>query len=163
LSVPLLRDNESIGAILLRRTEVYPFNDKQIALLKTFADQAVIAVENVRLFTELGIRNRDLTEALEQQTATGAILRVIAASPTDIQPVLQIVAESAARFCDTHDAVIVLPQDGMLAIKARQRDAQRDDDVRSRARIEQRRRCVRVDRRVRRCRRAARTARNARG
>ena len=72
----------------------------------------------MRLFDEVQARNREVTEALEQQTATGAILRVIAASPTDIQPVLQVVAESAARFCDTHDAVIDLPQDGMLAIKA---------------------------------------------
>ena len=72
----------------------------------------------MRLFEEVKARNREVTEALEQQTATGEILRVIAASPTDIQPVLQVVAESAARFCDTHDAVILLPQDGGLAIKA---------------------------------------------
>ena len=102
----------------MRRTEIRLFAEKQIELLKTFADQAVIAIENVRLFEEVQARNREVTEALERQTATGAILRVIAASPTDIQPVLQVVAESAARFCDTHDAVIVLPQDGMLAIKA---------------------------------------------
>ena len=118
MATPLLREGEAIGGLVIRRTEVRPFSDKQIELLKTFADQAVIAIENVRLFDEVQARNREVTEALEQQTATGAILRVIAASPTDIQPVLQVVAESAARFCDTHDAVIVLPQDGMLAIKA---------------------------------------------
>ena len=85
LATPLLRESVSIGAIMIRRTEVRPFTDKQIKLLETFADQAVIAIENVRLFKELEARNRDLTEALEQQTATSEILRVIASSPTDIQ------------------------------------------------------------------------------
>ena len=89
----------AIGAIHIRRTEVRPFSDKQIALLETFADQAVIAIENVRLFQEL-------KESLEQQTATSEILGVIASSPTDIQPVLDVVAENAARLCDANDASI---------------------------------------------------------
>jgi two-component system, NtrC family, sensor kinase len=106
LGVPLLRDGIVIGVFALWRNKVDRFTDKQIDLVTTFADQAVIAIENVRLFKELQERNRDLTEALEQQTATSEILRVIASSPTDIQPVLDTVAENAARLCDAKDAVI---------------------------------------------------------
>jgi GAF domain-containing protein len=106
LATPLLREDIPIGVIFIRRTEVRPFSERQIKLLETFADQAVIAIENVRLFKELEDRNRQLTEALEQQTATSEILRVIASSPTDIQPVLDVVAENAARLCESIDAHI---------------------------------------------------------
>src|SRR4026209_1486796 len=87
-----------MGALYARRNDVRPFTSAQIKLLKTFADQAVIAIENVRLFKELQTRNRDLTEALEQQTATGEVLRVIASSPTDVQPVLDTLIANAVKL-----------------------------------------------------------------
>ncbi len=118
LAVPLLREDEAIGALVIRRLEVRPFTQKQIELLTTFADQAVIAIENVRLFDEVQTRNRELSEALEQQTATSAILSVIASSPTDIQPVLDAVAESAARLCDTYDVAIALHDGEWLVSRA---------------------------------------------
>src|SRR5262249_38986948 len=99
LVVPLRQHGELVGVMGARRIEVRPFTPAQIKLLETFADQAVIAIENVRLF-------RELKESLEQQTATSEILGVIASSPTDIQPVLDVVAENAARVCGATDAVI---------------------------------------------------------
>jgi two-component system, NtrC family, sensor kinase len=111
LAVPLLREDRALGAILLRRTEVQPFTDKQIALLQTFGDQAVIAIENVRLFKELEEKNRALTrahgqvtEALEQQTATAEILRVISQSPTDVQPVFEAIVRNALDLCRASQA-----------------------------------------------------------
>jgi two-component system, NtrC family, sensor kinase len=100
LATPLLREGVAIGVIQIRRLEVKPFAEKQIALLETFADQAVITIQNVRLFKELQARNRDLTTALDRQTATSEILRVISSSPTDVQPVFDTIVESAVTLCD---------------------------------------------------------------
>ena len=119
LSTPLLREGIAIGAIHIRRREMRPFSDRQIKLLETFADQAVIAIENARLIHEQQARNRDLTEALEQQTATSEILRVIASSPTNIQPVLDVVAENAASLCDASDALILRVAGDTLQTAAR--------------------------------------------
>ncbi|MGH7811546.1 MAG: GAF domain-containing protein, partial [Candidatus Binatia bacterium] len=118
LATPLLRGALPIGTITVRRQEVRPFTDKQIALLRAFADQAVIAIENARLIHEQEARNRDLAEALEQQTATSEILRVIASSPTEIQPVLDAIAESAARLCDVSEAQIFRVAGNVLRLVA---------------------------------------------
>ena len=106
LAIPLMRDGDAIGVLGLNRSEVRPFADRQIELLQTFADQAVIAIENARLFDELERRTRDLAEALEHQTATSRHPPGHRRMPTDLQPVLDAIAERAVRLCDADDAII---------------------------------------------------------
>jgi two-component system, NtrC family, sensor kinase len=108
LAVPTLREGKPIGVITVTGAEAGAFSRSQIALLETFADQAVIAIENARLFKELDARNRDLSEALEQQTATSGILGVISRSPMDVEPVFAAVVSSAARLCEAHDVAMLL-------------------------------------------------------
>src|SRR5215831_13517803 len=100
LSVPLIRAGGAIGVISLRRAEVRPFTDRQIELLKTFADQAVIAIENTRLFEAEQARTAELKESLEYQTATADVLNVISRSPNDLQPVLNAIIATAGRLCE---------------------------------------------------------------
>ena len=106
LIVPMFRQNEVIGAITLTHRDVGAFTDSHVELLKTFADQAVIAIENVRLFKELETSNRELTTALDKQTATSEILRVISRSQTDVQPVFHAILGSAVRLLGAYVGVL---------------------------------------------------------
>jgi len=106
IGVPILREGQPIGVIVVPRTEPGVFPARHIELLQTFADQAVIAIENVRLLQELQARNRDLTDALDQQTATSEILRVISGSPTDVRPVFDMIAKSAVQLCNGRSGAV---------------------------------------------------------
>ena len=112
LAVPLMREGGVVGAVVLTRSTVSPFSDKQIELVETFADQAVIAIENVRLFDDVQARTRELSESLKQQIASADVLKVISRSTFDLQTVLQTLIESAARFCDADKAIILRERDG---------------------------------------------------
>jgi signal transduction histidine kinase len=118
LAVPLLRDGAPIGALALWRSEVRPFSEAEIGLVQTFADQAVIAMENVRLFKELEARNRDLTEALDRQTATADILRAISQAQTDVQPVFEAITDSAMRLLGAGLASMALYDGEMVSMVA---------------------------------------------
>ena len=113
LGVPLLREGVPIGVIILTRRAVQPFTDKQIEVVTTFADQAVIAIENARLFEEVQARTREVQQALEYQTAISGVLNVISRSPSDVQPVLDTIAETAQRLCHAEQAYVMrLENDG---------------------------------------------------
>ncbi|MDL1912496.1 GAF domain-containing protein [Chloroflexi bacterium CFX6] len=131
LQVPLIREGEAIGAIGIGKRDPAPFTETQIELMKTFASQAVIAIENVRLFNELQTRNAEITENLEYQTAISEILRVIAASPTDIQPVLDAISENALKLCGANFSAVYNYDGKMLDMTAlRNFTPQATDEIR---------------------------------
>ena len=116
LAVPLLREGEAVGALVIRRTEVKPFTDKQIELVETFADQAVIAIENVRLFDEVQARTRELTESLEQQTATSEVLKVISSSLNDLNPIFETIGQRAEKLCEAEISVISMVDGDLIRL-----------------------------------------------
>ena len=118
LVVPMLKREELVGVFGLERKEVKPFTDKQIALVQTFAAQAVIAIENTRLLNELRQRTTDLTESLEQQTATADVLKIISSSPGDLEPVFQVMLENAARVCEAQFGILFRLDDGVVHVGA---------------------------------------------
>src|SRR5262245_22411872 len=116
LGVPLLREGSPIGVLALTRSQVEPFSEREIGLVTTFADQAVIAIENVRLFDEVQARTRDLSEALEQQTATSEVLQVISSSPGELEPVFQTILQNATQICAAHFGVLWRLEDSAARI-----------------------------------------------
>jgi GAF domain-containing protein/anti-sigma regulatory factor (Ser/Thr protein kinase) len=118
LGVPMLREGVPIGVLALTRKDVRPFTDKQIELVTTFSDQAAIAIENVRLFDQVQQRTRELSELLEQQTATAEVLKVISSSPGDLQPVFEAILENATQICDAQFANLLIYEEGAFRIPA---------------------------------------------
>jgi len=118
LAAPLLKGDRAIGAIVIYKAEPGTFTARQLALLQNFAAQAVIAIENARLFSEVEARTRDLSEALTYQSGSANILSVIASSPTDVAPVLKAIVESACELCGAYDAVVLLKEGDYLLFGA---------------------------------------------
>src|SRR5580700_1369336 len=118
VAAPMLKDKVPIGSIGVYRTEVRPFTDKQIELLRNFAAQAVIAIENTRLLNELRQRTDDLTESLEQQTATSEVLRVISSSPGDLDPVFEVILQNATRICEAKFGTLYLYDGDLFHFRA---------------------------------------------
>lgn len=118
LAVPLMKDDTGLGVIVLYRREVSPFSDDDVALVQTFAAQAVIAMDNVRQFREVQDRTADVTQALEYQTSTSEVLRVISASPNQLSPVLDAILKEASRICELQDAYVAMlnPDDGLFHV-----------------------------------------------
>src|SRR5207248_2983857 len=118
LNVPLIREGEAIGTLNVFRDRAEAYSEREIALLETFADQAVIAIENANLFEELQQRNAELSEALEQQTATAEVLRVIAESPTDVDVVFERLLSSALALCgDPGDVGAIMLVEGQALVR----------------------------------------------
>ena len=118
LGVPILKGDDLLGVMLIYHQEARPFTDNQIALVETFADQAAIAIENLRLLDDLRQRTTDLTEALEQQTATSEVLQVISSSPGDLRPVFETMLANATRLCDAKFGTLNLYDGGAFRIVA---------------------------------------------
>jgi GAF domain-containing protein len=118
VAVPMLKENKLIGAVIVYRQEVRPFTDKQIGLLANFASQAVIAIENARLLNELRQRTSDLTESLEQQTATSEVLSVISRSRGELEPVFDTMLANTARLCEAPFVGLFLRDEGVLRLVA---------------------------------------------